>query len=65
MKNDKTSEVKNAPFLKRALNRLQRRSFKNRAQTEGKSKKYYTTKQTKTRKKKNGKKVTVRKNKGE
>ena len=54
-----------APFLQRALNRFQRRKFKNRAQSEGKrSKKYYTTKQTKTRKKKNGKKVTIRKNEG-
>lgn len=39
----------------RVLNRRQRRAFKNTAQVEGKSKKFYTTKQTHRRK--NGKKV--------
>ena len=58
---DDIKPKKEGNLFRRALNRLQRRKFKNRAQVEGKSKKYYTTKQTKTRKKKNGKKVQVRK----
>lgn len=49
-------------LLQRILNRAQKRRFKNRAQMEGKSKKYYTTKQTHTRKR-HGKQVQVRKNK--
>ena len=50
---------KEGNLIRRALNRFQRRRFKNRAQIEGKSKKFYTTKQVKKRK--NGKRV--RKNK--
>ena len=50
---------KEGNLVRRALNRFQRRRFKNRAQIEGKSKKFYTTKQVKKRK--NGKRV--RKNK--
>lgn len=38
---------KTPAFFKRALNRKQRRAFKNRAQTEGKPKKFYTTKRKK------------------
>lgn len=42
------ADTKPAPaFFKRALNRRQRRAFKNRAQVEGKSKKFYTTKRRK------------------
>lgn len=52
-------ENKEGNLVRRALNRFQRRRFKNRAQIEGKSKKFYTTKQVKKRK--NGKRV--RKNK--
>jgi len=47
---------KGGNLFRRALNRMQRRRFKNRAQQEGKSKKYYTTKQT--HKRKNGKRVS-------
>ena len=50
---------KEGNLVRRVLNRFQRRRFKNRAQIEGKSKKFYTTKQVKKRK--NGKRV--RKNK--
>ena len=42
-------------------NRAWRRRRKNTAELEGKPKNYYTTKQVKTRKKKNGKKIKVRK----
>lgn len=37
-------------FFKQALNRKQRRKFKNKAQIEGKPKKFYTTKRKKGRK---------------
>lgn len=49
-------EEKKGNFFSRALNRKQRRKFKNRAQVEGKPKKFYTTKRNKKRKK-NGKRV--------
>lgn len=42
-------------------NRAWRRKAKTQAQLEGKPKSFYTTKQTKKRKKKNGKTVKVRK----
>lgn len=42
-------------------NRAWRRARRNTAQLEGKPKNYYTTKQTHTRRKKNGKVVKVRK----
>lgn len=49
-------ENKKGNLVRRALNRFQRRRFKNRAQIEGKSKKFYTTKQVKKRK--NGKRIS-------
>jgi len=48
-------ENKKGNFFSRVLNRKQKRKFKNRAEVEGKSKKFYTTKQT--HKRDNGKRV--------
>lgn len=46
---------KTGNFFRQVLNRAQRRRFKNRAQAEGRPKKFYTTKQSHRRK--NGKRV--------
>jgi len=44
------ADIEKTPaFFKRTLNRKMRRKFKNRAQTEGRSKKFYTTKRRKNR----------------